>query len=150
VSAEGPFLYDDGPAPLHTGTPRRRQGLLFAIFGGTVLFAVLMVVALPLLKGTPGQQAKDTVNVFLKALAAKDSQTTHEMLCAAEQARLAPAAVAGAYAGAGTGEVSGVHQATVGGGTVEQVTVRWADGGSSRLTVVGENGPHICGVTPAG
>ena len=30
----GPFLYDDGPAPLHTGTPRRSGKLLVAIFGG--------------------------------------------------------------------------------------------------------------------
>ena len=40
----GPFLYDDGPAPLHTGTPRRRPWLLLAIFGGTAVVAVLMVL----------------------------------------------------------------------------------------------------------
>jgi hypothetical protein len=144
---EGPFLYDDGPAPLHTGTPRRRHGLLIALFGGTVLVAVLMVVALPLVKGTPEEQARQTVSVFLKALAAKDTTTTHDLLCADEQARLAPAEVAGAYAGAGTGRVAGASRATVGGATVEQVRVTWSDGGSSRITVVGENGPHVCGVS---
>ena len=48
----GPFLYDEGPEPIHTGAPRRRQGLLLWIFGGTALVAVLMVVLLPLVKGS--------------------------------------------------------------------------------------------------
>jgi hypothetical protein len=148
TAPQGPFLYDDGPAPLHTGTPRRRHGLLLALFGGTLLVAVLMVATLPLIKGTPEEQARDTVGVFLKAMAAGDTATTHQMLCAAEQSRLAPPAVADAYGGGGEGTVTGAVRATVGGNTVERVTVAWADGGSSRLTVVGENGPHVCGVTP--
>ena len=61
----GPFLYDDGPEPLHTGHAPAPAGLLIAIFGGTAILAVLMVLALPLIKGSPGDQAKDAVGVFL-------------------------------------------------------------------------------------
>ena len=34
---EGPFLYDDDPMPLHTGTPRNRNGTLIALLSATVL-----------------------------------------------------------------------------------------------------------------
>jgi hypothetical protein len=144
---EGPFLYDDGPAPLHTGTPRRRNGLLLALFGGTVLVAILMVVTLPLVKGTPAEQARDTVSVFFKALQQGDAATAHDMLCAAEQSRLATADVPGAYRGAEPGRVGGATETTLGGHTVEEVRVTWADGSASRVTVTGEDGPHVCGVT---
>jgi hypothetical protein len=145
---EGPFLYDDGPAPLHTGTPRRRNGLLLALFGGTVLVAILMVVTLPLVKGTPAEQARDTVSVFFKALQQGDTATAHDMLCAAEQSRLTAADVPGAYRGAEPGRVVGATETAVGGHTVEEVRVIRADGSASRVTVVGENGPHVCGITP--
>jgi hypothetical protein len=148
VSTEGPFLYDDGPSSLHTGTPRSRRGLLLVLFGATIVVAVLMVVTLPLIKGTPAKQARDSVNVFLQALAAGDTETTHQMLCAAEQARLPAADVAGAYGGALPGRVAGSTESQAGGNTVEKVTVRWADGHTARITVIGENGPHLCGVTP--
>jgi hypothetical protein len=143
----GPYLYDDGPSSLHTGTPRSRRGLLLALFGATIAVAVLMVVTLPLIKGTPAKQARDTVGVFLRALAAGDDETTHQMLCTAEQARLPAADVAGTYGGALPGRVTGSTETQAGGSTVEHVTVRWVDGRTSRITVIGESGPHLCGVT---
>jgi hypothetical protein len=142
----GSFLYDDGPAPLHTGTPRRRSGLLLALFGGTLLIAVLMVVTLPLVTGSPEEQARQTVDVFLKALEHKDTGTAHELLCDKEQARWTAGEVADAYLGDQPGRV--VDAATVNGGKAESVRVRWADGTSSRFTVVPEGGAHICGVSP--
>ena len=44
-TGEGRYLYDDGPAPLHTGTPRAARGLILAILGGTVAVAVAMAVS---------------------------------------------------------------------------------------------------------
>jgi hypothetical protein len=46
----GPFLYDEGPEQLHTGTPRRSGKLLVLVFGATAVVAVLMAVLLPLVK----------------------------------------------------------------------------------------------------
>ena len=65
---EGPFLYEDGPEPLHTGSPRRSGKLLVLVFGATALVAVLMVVLLPLVKGSAGDQSREVVQVFLAAL----------------------------------------------------------------------------------
>jgi len=146
----GPYLYDDGPAPLHTGTPRRRSGLLLALFGGTTLLAVLLVLFTPLVKGSQEQQARDSVGVFLKALAQGDTTTADEMLCASEHARLRPDQIAGDYLGSGTGQILRVDRAEVGGSTVAQVAVRWSDGATTRITVVGENGPHVCGSSHTG
>ena len=39
----GPYLYDEGPEALHTGTPRRRNGLILAVFGATLAVGVGMV-----------------------------------------------------------------------------------------------------------
>ena len=64
----GPFLYDDEPAPLHTGTPRRRPGLVIGLLLGTVLVAVGMVAALYLVRGSPAEQSEEAVGVFLAAL----------------------------------------------------------------------------------
>ena len=146
----GPYLYDDGPAPLHTGTPRRRSGLLLALFGGTIVVAVLMVLFTPLVKGSQEQQAKDAVGVFLKALAQGDTTTADQMLCEQEHARLRPEQIAGDYLGSGTGQVLRVDRAQVGGSTVARVQVRWSDGATTRITVVGENGPHVCGSSRTG
>jgi hypothetical protein len=141
----GPFLYDDEPAPLHTGTPRRRQGLLLAVFGGTVVLAVLMVVALPLFKGSAEDQAREAAGVFLSALNQGDTETAHQLLCDAERARLAQDEVEAAYAGEGVGEVEGAEETTVDGEPAQRVLVGWADGATTELVVVNEGGPHICG-----
>jgi hypothetical protein len=64
----GPYLYDEGPEPLHTGTPRNRNRLLLAVFGGTVLLGVLLVLLTPVIKGTPEEQSREVAGVFLEAL----------------------------------------------------------------------------------
>jgi hypothetical protein len=148
---EGPFLYDDDPEQLHTSTPRRRQGLLLWVFGGTVLVAVLMVVFLPLLTGSPGDQSKEVVQVFLAALDKGDNETAHQLLCEKERADLTPDDVAGRYLGGeGTGQVVGASGGEVDGAPVQRVQVDWADGSSTEFTVINSDGPHVCGVTPQG
>jgi hypothetical protein len=142
----GPFLYDDDPAPLHTGTPRRRPALLLAIFGGTVAFAVLMVVLTTAVKGSGEEQAQEVAGVFLKALAQDDTQTAHELLCQEERVRLSPEEVAGAYLREGTPELGPVRD----NGDARLVPVQWSDGTTTELTVIGENGPRVCGVSAAG
>jgi hypothetical protein len=147
----GPFLYDDDPAPLHTGTPRRRQGLLLWLFGGTALVAVLMVVAMPLVKGSPEEQASEVAGVFLAALDQGDNETAFQLLCEGERAELGPDDVAGRYlAGDGAGRVVSSREADVDGSPVQQVRVEWSDGSSTQLSVVNADGPHVCGVTPEG
>ena len=144
--SNGPFLYDDEPAPLHTGTPRRRGGLLVAIFGGTVVAAVLMVVGLPLLNGTAEEQARESAGVFVAALEKGDTETAHGLLCDKERARLGPDDVAPVYLVGRHGHVVGAEPAEVDGAPVENVRVMWDGGSTSTLTVVGEGGPRICGV----
>ena len=141
----GPFLYDDDPAPLHTGTPRRSGKLLVLIFGGTVVLAVLMVVALPVFKGSAEEQSREVAGVFLSALNQGDTETAHQLLCDDERARLAPDEVAAAYVGDGVGEVEGAEEATVDGEPAQRVLVGWADGATTELLVVNEGGARICG-----
>jgi hypothetical protein len=143
----GPFLYDDYPAPLHTGTPRRANGLLLWIFGGTAAFAALMVVLMGVVKGTGEEQAQEVAGVFLAALAQDDTETAYGLLCEVERARLAPDEVAGEYEGAAPGEIVGTEKAEVDGGAVQAVRVRWDDGAESEFVVLSESGPHVCGTS---
>ena len=140
----GPYLYDDDPAPLHTGTPRRRQGLLIAILAGTVLVAVGMVAAMFLVKGSPEEQAQEVAGVFLAALEQDDTETAHQLLCQTERANLSPDSVPQAYLDATPGRVVGSGAAGEGQLSVE---VRWADGSMSQWIVISEDGPRICGAT---
>ncbi|RBY76101.1 hypothetical protein DQ238_18245 [Geodermatophilus sp. TF02-6] len=144
----GPYLYDDGPEPLHTGTPRPARALILAVLGGTVAVAVGMAVGLPLVKGTADEQAREVSGVFLAALAQDDAETAYGLLCADERARLAPQSVAAAYAPGGTGEVTGATAGEVDGEPVQRVRVRWSDGSTSTLTVVSADGARVCGTTP--
>lgn len=145
MSTEGPFLYDDRPPSPHTGTPRSRNGLLIAVFAGTVALAVAAVVAFLLVRGTPEDQAKEATGVFLAALQHGDAQTAHELLCEKERARIPVEGVAGEYAPRGAGRVVSAAEDVVGGRRVERVEVRWADGSTSGLVVVAEGGPRVCG-----
>jgi hypothetical protein len=145
MSTEGPFLYDDRPPSPHTGTPRSRNGLLIAVFAGTVALAVAAVVAFVLVRGTPEDQAKEATGVFLAALQHGDAQTAHELLCEKERARIPVEGVAGEYAPRGAGRVVSAAEDVVGGRRVERVEVRWADGSTSGLVVVAEGGPRVCG-----
>jgi hypothetical protein len=147
---DGPLLYDDGPEPLHTGTPRRRRGLLVGLLGGTAVVAVGVVVALPLITGSPDDQARQVSGVFVKALAQGDTETAYGLLCDDERARLQPGQVAGAYLGPGTGQVVNASSARRDGTPVELVTVRWGDGGRSVFTLVNQAGAKVCGTHPEG
>jgi hypothetical protein len=150
---EGPFLYDDDPMPLHTGDPRRRRGLLVALLGGTVLFALAMVVAMTMLTGSASQQAQEVAGVFTKALAAGDTETAYGLICDAERARITPEQLAGEYRQPGTPAVTGSRGGQVDGAPVQYVQVRWDDAGTARtteLTVVPEGGTKVCGSRAAG
>ncbi|MGY1607595.1 MULTISPECIES: hypothetical protein [unclassified Geodermatophilus] len=160
----GPYLYEEGPEDLHTGTPRRRNGLILGIFGGTVALGVGMVVALPLLTGTGDEQAREVVGVFTAALAAGDLETAGGLLCEAERARadadgVDAGQVAAGYARPGTAEIlaveTGEYEAPDSGEVRDsrEVRVRWDDGGSATETtvvVVLEDGPRVCGTTGTG
>jgi hypothetical protein len=146
----GPYLYDEGPEALHTGTPRRRRGLISALLVSTLAVAILMVVLLPVVTGSATAKAKEVTGVFLKALAAKDTETAYGLLCDRERQRLSAGQVAGAYLGATPGTVRAAAQTERNGTTTETVDVRWADGRTSRYTLVNESGPHICGTHPLG
>jgi len=148
--SSGPYLYDEGPEPLHTGTPRSRRGLLVAIFLGTVLVAVAAAVALPILRGSAGEQATEAASVFVAALRQDDTETAYNLLCVDERARLKPGAVAAEYLRSGTPQVGSAADADREGQPVQRVEVRWIDGGavtSTFLTVVNEDGAHVCGIS---
>ena len=149
----GPFLYDDDPAPIHTGTPRNRNGTLIALLSATVLVAVLMVGGLVFFKGTGTRQAEEVAGVFTQALAAGDTETAYGLICDDERARITPDQLAGEYLHPGIPEVTGLRRAEVDGAPVQYVQVRWDDAGTSsttELTIVPEGGTKVCGTSPAG
>ena len=137
----GPFLYDDDPAPLHTGAPQRSGKILVFILAGTVVAAFLAVWASVALRGTPGEQATEVTGVFLAALAADDTETAHALLCEDERARLAPDEVADAYVGVGSPELGEPGRD----GDERLVPVTWDDGTTSEFSLVGEEGLRVCG-----
>jgi hypothetical protein len=148
---EGPFLYEDGPEQLHTGSPRRSGKLLVLVFGATAVVAVLMAVLLPLVKGSPGDQSREAVQVFLAALHQGDTETAYQLLCEKERAAMTPDEVAARYVvGGGPGRVVAASDARADGAPAQQVRVEWPDGALSRFTVVNSDGPHVCGVTRGG
>ena len=138
----GPFLYDDDPAPLHTGAPQRSGKWMALILGGTVLAAVLFVFVGVAIRGTPAEQATEVTGVFLAALAADDTETAHALLCEDERARLAPDEVDAAYVGVGSPELGEPGRD----GDKRLVPVTWDDGTTATFTVIGEDGLRVCGV----
>jgi hypothetical protein len=147
---EGPYLYDEGPAPLHTGTPRRRNGLILGGLAATVLVAVGMVAALFVVRGSPAEQAEEAVGVFLSALDHGDTETAHGLLCQAVRDETSAGEVPAEYDGAAPGEVVGSTEAEVGDGAAYDVEVRWDDGATSSIRVINESGARLCGISPAG
>ncbi|TYP87471.1 hypothetical protein [Blastococcus xanthinilyticus] len=141
----GPFLYDDDPAPLHTGAPRRSGKLMVLILAGTVLAAVLFAVLLPVVKGSPGEQATEVTGVFFAALAAGDTETAHQLLCEDEREQVAEEEMVELFLRPGEPEVTGVTDDETAGARVQQVTVRWDDGQTDRFAVINEDGPRVCG-----
>jgi hypothetical protein len=144
--SSGPYLYDDDPAPLHTGVSRRRPWLLLAIFGGTIVAGVLMVLLLPVVKGSPDEQVREAVGVFVAALAKDDRDTAYTLLCEEERTRLPMADFVDEYGFSGTGSVTSAEEVRVDGVPHYQVQVHWSGGGSAELTVVNEDGPRVCGI----
>ena len=144
TAPQGPFLYDDGPAPLHTGAPRRSGKILVLVFGGTVLFAVVMVGLALVLRGSGSDQAREVSGVFLAALAADDTETAYGLLCQEERIRLSPEEVAGEYLAGGDPRLGTVRKD----GDARLVPVEWSGGTTSELTVIGEDGLRICGTAP--
>ena len=149
----GPFLYDDDPMPLHTGTPRNRNGTLIALLSATVLIAVLMVGGMVLFKGTAADQAEEVAGVFTKSLAAGDTETAFGLICDSERQRITPDQLAGDYLHPGTPTITGSRGERIDDEPVRYVQVRWDDGGSStttELTVVPEGGTKVCGTSAGG
>ena len=145
--SDGPYLYDDNPEPLHTSTPRTRNGLILGIFGGTVVVGVAAVLALPLVKGSGEEQVREVAGVFVAALEKDDLETAYGLLCEDERARVAAADLADEYGFTGSGTVGSAEEIEVDGAPQYLVQVRWSDGGSSEFTVINEDGASICGVT---
>jgi hypothetical protein len=151
--SSGPFLYDDDPAPLHTGTGRNRNGTLVALIGATVLVALLAVGGMVLFQGTPSHQAEEVAGVFTKSLAAGDTETAYGLICDAERGRITPAQLAGDYLHPGTPVITGSRADRVDDEPVRYVQVRWGSGAGStttELTVVPEGGTKVCGTRTAG
>ena len=145
----GPFLYDDDPAPLHTGTPRRGGRLLVLILGATVVVAVLLVVLMPVIKGTPEERGTEVAGVFLAALEQGDTETSDLLLCEDERNRLAIDELAETYLTGEDGRVVSAVERSRDGRQVLAVEVRWSDGSTSEWTVIAERGVKVCGTSAA-
>lgn len=145
----GPYLYDDEPERLHTAEPRKRNGQLIALLVATVLLALAAVVGLFVVRGSPAEQSEEAVGVFLAALADGDDETAHGLLCAGVRAGTSPGEVPPEYRLPLPARVLGSTETEAGGAPAYDVEIRWADGATTSVTVVNENGPHLCGASPA-
>ena len=146
----GPFLYDDDPAPLHTGEPRQRKGLLVALFGSTVLIAVVMVGGMLFFKGSGEDQAREVATVFTAALSQGDVETAYALLCDDERGRVLPEELAEAYLQEGTPAVVGAREGEYEDGPAQLVDVRWSEGAAAvttELLGVPEGGTKVCGTS---
>src|SRR5215211_7514691 len=137
----GPFLYDEGPEQLHTGTPRRSGKIIVLVFGATAVVAVLMVLLMPLVKGSAEDQAREVTGVFMAALDKGDTETAYHLLCEDERARVAPDQIGAEYlAGDGIGRVVSVEKGQVDGVPSREVAVEWPSGGAATFAVVNADG----------
>ncbi|MCA0143855.1 hypothetical protein [Blastococcus sp. LR1] len=143
---QGPFLYDDDPAPLHTGTPRSGKTWIVAGIVGITLLAAAMVGFLYLLKGSPAEQATQAAEVFVASISDGDTETAYAMLCQDERDRLQPDEVVGSYLDAVDGDVGRVRDDASEGAAVQVVSVSADDGATTELRVMNEDGPRICGI----
>jgi hypothetical protein len=140
----GPYLYDDGPAPLHTGTPRNRNWTIVVLLALTVLLAVGTVVGIYVFRGSPESEAKQVAGVFVAALAAGDDRTASGLLCEdIRNGRDAATALDDYRDGPGT--VGTPTEERRGDSPVMVVPVRYGDGTKAELLLVPEGGPKVCG-----
>jgi len=146
MTGGGPYLYDDDPAPLHTGTPRNRNWTIVVLMGLTVLLAVGTVVGMFVFRGSPEDEATQVAGVFVAALAAGDDETASGLLC--EELRTGDAAdgALDPYRGPGTGTVGEAREQRAGDGPVMVVPVRYGDGSTTELVLIPEGGPRVCGL----
>jgi NADH:ubiquinone oxidoreductase subunit K len=143
----GPYLYDDDPAPLHTGTPRNRNWSIVVLMGLTVLLAIGTVVGMVAFRGSPTDEAEEVAGVFVAALAAGDDETASGLLCEdlRPDDRIATDAL-DPYRGSGAGTVGDPQEEQTDGGPVMVVPVRYDDGTSAELVLIPEGGPKVCGL----
>jgi hypothetical protein len=146
VLTGGPYLYDDDPAPLHTGTPRNRNWSIVVILVLTVLLAVGTVVGMYVFRGSPADEAEEVAGVFVAALAADDPETASGLLCQAERDAVADDEEALAPYPQGSGTVGRAREEQVDDGLVQVVPVRYTDGTTAELVLVPEGGPRVCGL----
>ncbi|MPQ97520.1 hypothetical protein GB931_06200 [Modestobacter sp. I12A-02628] len=142
------YLYDDDPAPLHTGTPRGRNRWIVAALLGTGLVALLAAYLLPVVNGSATEQSEQAAGVFVSALSQGDVGTAYSLLCDAERARLEEVQLNAEYLQPGTPRVVGSTELDTDDPTVE-VQVEWTDGGATTrttLTMVPQSGAKVCGV----
>ena len=142
----GPYLYDDDPAPLHTGTPRNRNWSIVILLVLTVLLAVGTVAGMYLFRGSPESEAEEVAGVFVAALAAGDDETASGLLC--EELRTGEAAdgALDPFRGPGDGTVGEAREERTDDGPVIVVPGRYDDGASAEFVLVPEGGPRVCGL----
>jgi hypothetical protein len=145
LSANGPYLYDEDPEPLHTGTPRNRNWSIVVVLALTVLLAVGTVVGMYVFRGSPSDEAEERAGVFVAALAADDVETASALLCeelrdaATDDEALEP------YTGLAGGTVGEAREEDLDGGPILVVPVR-AGGTTAELVLIPEGGPKVCGL----
>ncbi len=145
MTANGPYLYDVDPAPLHTGAPRNRNWSIVVLLALTVLLAIGTVVGMYFFRGTPTDEGQQVAGVFVAALAADDVETAHGLLCEDERARLAPEDVPEEY-GPAPAELGTATVEREDGEPVQVLPVTWADGTTGELRLIPEGGPRVCGL----
>jgi hypothetical protein len=140
----GPYLYDDDPAPLHTGTPRNRNWSIVILLALTVLLAVGTVVGMYVFRGSPADEAEERAGVFLAALAADDVETASALLCEEQRAGRTDDEALEPYRGV-TGTVGDAREREIDGDLVLVVPVR-SGAATSELVLIPEGGPKVCGL----
>ena len=143
---DGPYLYDDNPESLHTGTPRNRNWSIVVLMVLTVLLAVGNGVGMFAFRGTPQDEAQERATVFVAALGAGDTETASALLCEDERVAGTDDEVLAPYTGLAGGTVGEATEEDVDGDLVQVVPVRSADGATAELVLVPEGGPKVCGL----
>jgi hypothetical protein len=142
---DGPYLYDDNPEPLHTGTGRNRNWSIIVLLGLTVLLAVATVVGIYVFRGSPTDEAQERAHVFLAALAADDSETAAALLCEKARDGRTDDEALEPYAALSSATEGKAREVQENGKPVVIVPVEGA-GASTELVLVPEGGPKVCGL----